>query len=362
MTKAVLTSRERVRRMFARQDQDRVPRYDSYWPDTLARWQRENQIAGEAAVFDVLACDFHSAGVAWPAPFPGQRQVLQENGETVVFRDEWGATLRQWRSKDGTPEHLGFDCDTREKWEACYKPALLNSGVQVDLGAIKEQAAVGRKKGRWCLWHCADSFEATRKLMGDAIVLAAMASDPEWVQDVSRTYTDCLLREFEAIWSLGLDFDGVFMWGDMAYNRSTVCSPRMYRSLIWPDHRRVAEWIHARGMQLIYHTDGNVNGVIDLYIEAGINCLQPLEAKASMDLRQIAPKYGDRMAFMGNVNVLAMLDNDREKIEAEVVSKLAAGKATRGYVYHSDHSIPPQVSWDSYKFVVDLLNRYGRYE
>jgi uroporphyrinogen decarboxylase len=132
--------------------------------------------------------------------------------------------------------------------------------------------------------------------------------------------------------------------------------------LIWPQHKRLVDWAHGRGMKFIYHTDGDVNGVMDLYVQAGFDCLQPLEAKASMDIRKLCPKYGNRMSFFGNIDVMVMATNDLEKIEAEIAGKLAAGKATKGYVYHSDHSVPPQVSWDTYQFIIDCLKRYGRYD
>jgi hypothetical protein len=35
--------------------------------------------------------------------------------------------------------------------------------------------------------------------------------------------------------------------------------------------------------------------------------------------------------------------------------------ATRGYIYHSDHSIPPQVSWKTCEHIISLLDRHGRY-
>jgi uroporphyrinogen decarboxylase len=361
MTNAALTGRERVQRMFARADQDRIPRYDSYWPETIRRWETEGLVGGENGALDVLGSDFHSTGVAWPAPFPGQTQVVSEDELTQITRNEWGATLRQWKYKSGTPEHIAFDCDTPDKWLKIYKPAYLDGKIRMDLNEVRRRHAEGRRAGRWVLWHCAESFEATRKLLGDEIVMMAMAGEPDWVRDVSKTYTDHLLREFEAVMALGLEFDGVFMWGDMAYNRATFCSPRMYQQLIWPDHKRIADWVHAHGMKIIYHTDGNVNRVLDLYIEAGFDCLQPLETKAGMDLRNLAPNYGDRLAFMGNIDVMTMLENDRAKIEAEIVAKFAAGKATRGYAYHSDHSIPPHVTFETYKYIVSLVDRYGQY-
>jgi hypothetical protein len=32
-----------------------------------------------------------------------------------------------------------------------------------------------------------------------------------------------------------------------------------------------------------------------------------------------------------------------------------------GYIYHSDHSVPPTVSWDNYCYLMELLDEYGRY-
>ena len=61
----------------------------------------------------------------------------------------------------------------------------------------------------------------------------------------------------------------------------------------------------------------------NLYVAAGFDAFQPLEAKANMDIRKLCPKYGDRMAMFGNVDVMIMGSNDRAKIEEEIRSKLA---------------------------------------
>jgi uroporphyrinogen decarboxylase len=147
----------------------------------------------------------------------------------------------------------------------------------------------------------------------------------------------------------------------MAFNSSTMCSPQMYKELFWPDHKRLADWAHAHGMKLIYHTDGDVNRVMDLYIAAGFDCLQPLEVKASMDIRKLSPRYGKDLTFFGNVDVMKMITNDLAVIEEEISQKLGAGKSTHGYIYHSDHSVPPQVSWATYQAIIEMLNKYGAY-
>ncbi|MEX0777904.1 MAG: uroporphyrinogen decarboxylase family protein [Phycisphaeraceae bacterium] len=359
---ATLTSQERVNRMFQRRDHDRVPRHESFWGDTIKRWQGEGLFGGTGEVLDFLQSDFCSLQWLWPQCFPEQNQRLSENEETYVVRDGQGKTVRYWRHRQGTPEHLGFDCDSREKWEKIYKPALLDSGLQNDPEAVKRKYRRARSEGKWTHLTAVESFEETRSLMGDEITLMAMAEDPEWIRDVSRTFTDVELRNLDALMAAGIQPDGLWIYGDMAFNHATMCSPAMYRELIWPDHKRLADWAHAHRMWFIYHTDGDVRGVMDLYLAAGFDCLQPLEAKANMDIRQLCPKFGKQLAFFGNCDVMVYATNDKELIETEIAGKLAAGKATRGYAYHSDHSVPPQVSWDTYRFIKECVDRHGNYD
>lgn len=359
---AALDGRERVRRMFERRDHDRVPRHESFWSDTIERWQREGLLGDRQTVLDLLGSDFHSLCWIWPKAFPGEERLVWQDHETRVIRDENGKLVRYWKGRMGTPEHLGFECDSREKWEHVFKPALLDGGLQCDPNAIARSYRQGRRDGKWCHLTAAESFEETRSLMGDETTLIAMADDPDWVVDVSRTFTDVVLRNLDAVMSTGIQPDGLWVYGDMAFKTATMCSPSMYRELIWPDHKRLADWAHVHRMKLIYHTDGDVNGVIDLYRQAGFDCLQPLEVKANMDVRKLCPKYGSDLAFFGNIDVMVMATNDLDLIETEISSKFAAGKATRGYAYHSDHSVPPSVSWPTFQGIIDLVKKHGRYE
>lgn len=347
--------------MFARQDHDRVPRHDTFWQETIDRWQDEGLEGDRDTVLDLLGGDLRSLCWCWPAAFPGRNEIVSQDEQTKVVRDGQGKIVRYWKHKSGTPEHLGFECDTREKWDTIFRPALLDTGLQLDPAAVVRSYKKGREKGQWCHLTTVEGFEETRAVMGDEITLMAMAEDPDWIIDVSRTFTDQVLMNLDAVMATGIQPDGLWVYGDMAFKTSTMCSPDMYKELIWPDHKRLADWAHAHRMKLIFHTDGDVNRVMDLYIEAGFDCLQPLEAKANMDLRKLCPKYGERMAFFGNIDVMKLATNQLEVIEQEIVSKFEAGKRTRGYVYHSDHSVPPQVSWETYRRVIEYVERYGNY-
>jgi uroporphyrinogen decarboxylase len=71
-------------------------------------------------------------------------------------------------------------------------------------------------------------------------------------------------------------------------------------------------------------------------------------------------KYGDRLTFWGNINVINMADGTDDEIEEEIRSKVTPFKEDGGgYIYHSDHSVPPTVSLERFKLVLNLVHKYS---
>lgn len=359
-----MNGRERMARMLERRDHDRVPRHDGYWPETIARWQHEGFAGDSSEALNRLGNDVAGSCWIWPVPFPGVEEILSEDAETKVVRGSMGKVERVWKNKWGTPEHISFDCDSRGKWELQYKPALLATDLSpsIDLTRELRNFAVQRASGNFCVMQGIEAFEGMRQLIGDEVLLMAMLEDPEWVRDMARTYTKLILRDFQVLYDAGMHADGVWVFGDLAYNHGPFFSPSAYRELIQPEHRRMADWAHAHGMKFIYHTDGDVRAFFEMFVEAGFDCIQPMEAKAGMDVRELAPKYGRHLSFFGNIDMTVAIRGERDELENEVCSKLAAGMANHGYAYHSDHSVPPQVNWSTYQFIIQLLDQYGNYD
>jgi uroporphyrinogen decarboxylase len=79
-----------------------------------------------------------------------------------------------------------------------------------------------------------------------------------------------------------------------------------------------------------------------------------------MDLFDLKRRYGDRLAFMGNVDFEVISRGESEMVD-EIRTKVGLGKEGGGYIYHSDHSVPPKVSLTQYRKVLELVREYGRY-
>jgi uroporphyrinogen decarboxylase len=80
-----------------------------------------------------------------------------------------------------------------------------------------------------------------------------------------------------------------------------------------------------------------------------------------MDLPELKREYGDSLAFMGGIDVRAMANPDPRLIEEEISTKIPIAKEGGGYIYHSDHSVPNNVSFQQYCRVIELVKEYGSY-
>ena len=55
---------------------------------------------------------------------------------------------------------------------------------------------------------------------------------------------------------------------------------------------------------MIYHGCGNATKIFEDFIEIGLDSYNPLEAKSGLDVVDLRRKYGHRMGFCGNMDVL----------------------------------------------------------
>lgn len=361
MKNDILTSRERVNLALAHREADRIPRLDKFWPETLSAWI-EQGMDPDGDIHETLDFDIVRVGLTDHEARPGVREVIEESDEWITHKDGNGAFLRYWKNKSGVPEHVGFTVDSRDTWQDLKKELLaVPIRDRVDADDVLGKTRTARRNGRWVCWRGHESFSTATDVVGHETLCHAMADDPEWARDIIDTEMDVIIEALDYLESRGASYDGGWTFGDMAFNHGPFFSPDMYRDLVRPSHARLVSWFKDRGLPFIFHTDGDFRPLIPQMLEIGVDCLQPLEAKAGIDVRELKSRYGDRASFMGNIDVTVLSTGDRERIEEEVGGKISMAKRGGGYIYHSDHSVPPGVTWETYRFVMELVEEYGAY-
>ncbi len=352
-----MTMHERMTSVYEHRESDRCPIVDLPWPSTLERWHREG-LPSDADWIDYVGADRIEAITVDNSPrFPVQ--VLEETDEYIIHTNEWGLTKKDFHDLHSTPHRLDYRVTDPESW-AEAKERMQPDRSRVDWDRLEREYSRWREEGAWITASFWYGFEVTYSHMVGPTLFYAMVEQPEWVKDMVDTYLDVCIDLFEMIWDAGYHFDQVNTWNDMGFKGKQFMSVEMYRDLFKPADRRLAEWAHNRGLRFYYHSCGDVNPLVPELIDAGVDMLNPLEVKAGMDPLELKAEYGDELTFHGGLN--ALLYRDAEEMWAEMERVIPAMKENGGYVVATDHSIPDNVSLDTYCEFVARAKELGSYD
>ena len=359
MESAHLTSRERVGKALRGQRPDRVPIHEAFWGATANRWRGEGLPAG-ISPDDHFGTEIRCLTLDNSPGLPYQE--VERTDEHVVARNEWGVLQRNWVDRRSTPELLDFPVKSKADWEELRKRLTLDP-ARVNWESVRQQQAAWREQGKFICLSAIPGYEAAWRKVGPEALLMAIGEDPDWVREMYEADTEMILGMAKLYLERGFEFDGAWLWDDLGYRNASLFSPRAYREQLLPSHKRLCDFFHSHGWPVILHSCGRGSGFVPMLLEAGFDCLQALEVKAGMDLGELVREYGEELCFMGGVDVRAFFAEDESDMEREVRTKLAVGMSNPGgYVFHSDHSIPPQVSFARYARVVELVREHGVYQ
>lgn len=357
-----MTGVERITNILKRQPVDRIGVFEHFWNDTHRIWRENGWIGADESFEDHFDYDLQ---VLWPfnyiADIDFTPVTVEETEETILQRDGNGALLRRHKLHDSTPEHIDFLVKERRAWEEHIKPKLTPDRRRINFAAYKKAKEHAASRNRFFCWAGVNVFEQMHPICGHEHMLAGMALDPDWIRDMGDTLSRLNLDLLDILVAEAGLPDGIWYYEDMGYKQHPFMSPRMYRELIMPYHRRTIEWAHSKGLPVILHSCGYVAPLVPHLLEAGIDCLQVIEVKAGMDLLQLYRDFGDRLSFMGGIDVRVLYNNDHREIDAELEEKIPVVKGNYGYVLHSDHSIPSNVHHDTYQYFIHKGIELGTY-
>ncbi len=353
-----LTSRERMLRTYRHQDIDRIMMVDSAWEGTVKRWRSEG-MPSNIEWQDYF--NFDKVVSILPDNSPRfSHKILHKTDKYIIETTRWGTTQKVFKEQDSTPESLEFYYDTQEKWQEAKTAMYEYHEDRIPWDYLKENYLKWEAQGSFrqlILWFGFDV--AHSRLTGTENMLISMFEDPEWVCDIFDTFLNTSLDLCQRILDAGYKFDGILWYDDMGYKNTTFFSPKMYRELLKPYHKKAVDWAHERGLVTELHSCGFIQPLISDLVDIGVEMLNPLEIKAGMDPKELKRLYGDKLAFHGGIN--AQLWDKPELVLAEMERIIPVMKEGGGYVFASDHSIPNSVSLESMKQISELAHKLGKY-
>ena len=357
-----MTGRERIANILQRKPVDRIGLYEHFWSDTHRAWTEQGHIGEDESFVEHFGFDME---MAWPfnviADLDFEEEVIEETEETMLTRNGNGAVFRRHKLHDTTPEHVDFLVRDRAGWLEQIKPKLEPEPRRINFEAYREAKERARQAGRFFAWSGVNVFEIMKDVCGHEHMLVGMALDPDWVRDMAETYARLTVQLQQMLFAQEGYPDGIWYYEDMGFKQRPFMSPQMYREIVLPAHRHTMDFAKSHDLPVIVHSCGFVEPLLPGLLEAGIDCLQVIEVKAGMDLLKLHREYGDRLSFMGGIDVRVLYTNDKALIDDELESKIPTVMDGFGYVLHSDHSIPKTVYYDTYRYFIQKGLSLGTY-
>ena len=295
---------------------------------------------------------------------PGyEPRIVEEDERTVTMINGDGQTIRLFIGRTGKmPTFLDWPVKDRATWEEYKKRLDPNTPERwpSDWDAyVKEKNKLGEEYP--ISLAVGGLYGYPREMVGTERFLYMFHDDPVLVEDMMEQM--CYL-ETEIVKRVVKDIriDQATFWEDMAFKTGPLISPAMVRKFMMPRYKRITELLRSNGVDVIFvDCDGNLDELIPLYLESGINYVWPFEVAAGNDAVAMRKKYGKDLIIGGTIDKRA-LAKGKEAIREEVMSKVPFLLEQGGYFPSVDHGVPPDVTFENYCYFINLMREVAGLE
>lgn len=342
-------------------DVDRVPDYEfGYWAETMDRWHMEGLPQDQRnnrdieLYFDLEGWDCHETlpirtGL-WPT-LPSR--ILEQTPRRTLIDDGMGGICESL-STSTPPRYLRYPLKNHGDWEK-LKP-FFNPDTPGRFPLNWDEVADGFKERGYTLSIGIGSLYGwLRNWMGFENLSVAFYKQPDWVAEMMDTLTNLWMKIVEkALHRVQVDCST--WWEDMCYSHGPLISPRHFMEFMVPRYRKVTSLLKEHGVNVnIVDCDGRIDALVPGWLEAGINCMFPVEARHT-DIYRLREKYGRKVLLMGGVNKLALMKG--QATVDEELKRLTPLLEQGGYIPTVDHRVPPEVSLANYKYYLKQKRKW----
>ena len=203
------------------------------------------------------------------------------------------------------------------------------------------------------------SFESAWNLRGFEMLLVDMGEDSPVAHRLFDRIHEIAVRCAEQAARSGADIMNT--GADVATQRGPLMSPAMWREFVFPilrDSIAAAKKIKP-DLLVDYHSCGDVASMIDGFLEAGIDILNPCQPEA-MDIFALKKRYGKVLTFHGGIGVQSVLPfgtpQEVRDMTRRTIDIMGEGG---GYICCSSHNIRPETPWANILALVETVREYG---
>jgi len=184
--------------------------------------------------------------------------------------------------------------------------------------------------------------------------------DPDFVHRLTTRLAEWSLACAEQVLKRGVKL--VEVCDDLGTPEGMLISPEMFAEFFLPWYRKLCELCHSYDSYVHMHSHGNIEPIIPMLIDAGVDILNPFDPKENPNLEELVERFSGRVVFCGFVPSDYYLIQRDEDIEALFARAASLGKkCKRGYIM-MEHGFPEELSQQRFRLILDLVEKYRKLE
>ena len=177
---------------------------------------------------------------------------------------------------------------------------------------------------------------------------------PEELHRLAREKCDRAKTRVTRQADAGADF--IVLAYDFGFNAGPFISPNHFGQFVAPYLTEIVSAIHAQGLKVILHSDGDLRLLLDQLYSTGLDGYQSVDPQGSMDIKQVRADYPDWI-LMGNVKSSMLQDTVEDEIRASVQYCMKYGGIGKRYIFSTSNCIFPGMPVESYEIMLDEYRR-----
>jgi hypothetical protein len=288
----------------------------------------------------------------YPTKFPCdfspmlEGKVIEDNDNHKIFVDGYGLTQKVLKRSASVPMIVKYVIKTANDFNE-YKD-LYDSDYSKRLPKDWNNLVKELRDRKFAIRLGGYPFGFSgiaRTLMGDVNYMLSLYDNPGLLKDINEFYLSFVMNYWSEILNK-IDIDWVMIWEDMAFRGGSFISKEAFREFLSPYYIKLVDFLKQyRIKNIIVDSDGLIEELIPLWLEAGVTGVFPLEAVN--DLVRIRERH-PKLQMLGGVDKKILMSGSGKDIDKEL-EQVSFLIKKGGYIPHIDHAIPMDAEWGKFK-------------
>jgi uroporphyrinogen-III decarboxylase len=173
------------------------------------------------------------------------------------------------------------------------------------------------------IWERVQYFRGMERVFED------MTDDPAFVHEMIDFCTDFWVAFLHELAPLRGEVDALYMFDDWGTQEDVMISPGMWDEFFAASYRRITDAAHANGMDFWLHSCGRVTKLIDHFIAAGMDVINPYQS-GTCGYEEVAARFAGKVTLYTTVDTQATLAHGTPAQVRAECERLAAWGTPQG--------------------------------